>query len=54
MPWRLRIIALAFLVVIILVSVSVNSDPNHEPSFFERALLEVVGTVQEGVAKSTR
>lgn len=54
MPWRLRIIALAFLVVIILVSVSVNSDPNREPTVFARALLEVVGTFQEGVAKSTR
>jgi rod shape-determining protein MreC len=54
MPWRLRIIALAFLVVIILVTVSVNSDPNREPTVFERALLEIVGTFQEGVSLSTR
>lgn len=46
MSGRLRIIILASLIILVLVTVSAHSDPRRSPSLVQKALLEIVATTQ--------
>ncbi|MEW6261528.1 MAG: rod shape-determining protein MreC [Thermodesulfobacteriota bacterium] len=52
MPERNRLLVLMTLLVLVMVTVSLHSDPRREPSLPQRALLEIVGTLQSGLTFS--
>jgi rod shape-determining protein MreC len=54
MSWHIRLIILVALVVLVLVTVSVNSDPRQRSSGPERMILQVVASLQQGVSGSAR
>lgn len=51
---RNRVIVLASLAIIILVSLSVHSGPREDASWLEKSLFETVSTFQKGLTSSAR
>ena len=54
MSWRPRLIVLSCLIILVLVTVSVNSDPTKGASLPDKVLLEVVGRLQQAFTGSAR
>ena len=54
MSWHLRLITLFILVILVLATISVSSDPRRHPSFFEKFLLEVTGPLQTAMISSAQ
>ena len=54
MSWRLRFITLTILIVFVLLTVSYHTGRQGEPSFSDKALLELVASLQNGVVLSAR
>ncbi|MBF0528170.1 MAG: rod shape-determining protein MreC [Deltaproteobacteria bacterium] len=52
MSGRLRLIILVSLIILVLVTISVHSDPRRPPSLVQKALLEVVATTQRWLTSS--
>jgi hypothetical protein len=54
MSWRLRLITLASLVIIVLLTLSYHEGRQGQPSLADRVLLEAVASLQNGVIVTAR